>query len=366
MKPPNHPVPSGDRTFARLIVAALAAAGHEVRLLTPLVTWQAAPDGLERLLAQAEQAVETVLARCRLDGAPDAILTYHNYHKAPDLVGPRVAEAIGVPYAIVEASRAPRRARGPWARHFALADAALVRADAVGAVTRHDLLALAAHLPERVVLLPPFVDVAPFVGAAAARAPEAAPGVRLVCAAMMRPGRKADSLRVLAAAVARVREAEPAARLAVAGDGAARAALEPLFAPGTFLGRLEVPALAALFLRSDVFVWPAVDEPFGFAFLEAQAAGLPVVGGAARGVVDVVRDGRTGILVPPGEVAPLAEAVLALARDPTRRMAMGAAARAHACANDLAAGARRLDALLARAAAWRAGAGGAVAAAAAR
>ncbi|WP_420394532.1 glycosyltransferase [Acuticoccus sp.] len=96
-------------------------------------------------------------------------------------------------------------------------------------------------------------------------------------------------------------------------------------------------------------MWPAIDEPFGFAFLEAQAAGLPVVGGAAPGVAEVVRDGETGWLVPPRDAAAHAAAILSALADPERLAAMGRRAAAFARANDLEAGARRLDALLAHA-----------------
>lgn len=348
MKPPDHPVPSGDRAFARLIRTALAAAGHRVEEPSRLATWRATPEGLDALLAEADREVARISAAWA-EGAPDAILTYHSYHKAPDLLGPRLAEAFGLPYAIVEASRAPRRAVGEWARHFALADAALARADAVGAVTGHDRAGLEAFVPGRVVDFPPFIDVAPF---AAPRT--GGGGLALVSAAMMRAGRKADSVRLLAEAFREVRARIPGTRLAVAGDGPERAGLEPLFPAGTFAGLLDREGLGRLFARSDLFVWPAIDEPIGFVFLEAQAAGLAVVGGAARGVVDVVRDGVTGLLVPPGDAGAFAGAVTALLGDPARRDAMGAAARAFARGHDLSAGVRRLHVLLAHAAARRA------------
>jgi glycosyltransferase involved in cell wall biosynthesis len=62
------------------------------------------------------------------------------------------------------------------------------------------------------------------------------------------------------------------------------------------------------------------------AFLEAQAAGLPVVAGRAGGVADVIADGETGFLVAPGNPDAFADAVAALLDAPAIRLALGAAA----------------------------------------
>ncbi|WMS40998.1 glycosyltransferase family 4 protein [Acuticoccus sp. MNP-M23] len=341
MKPPDASTPSGDRTFARLILKALATGGHTAALASPFVTRCNAPEDLAAIEAEAPRALAKTIET--LSFKPDIVLTYHNYHKAPDLLGPRLAAHYGAAYAIVEASRSPRQATGPWAEGFARADAALAAANAVGAVTARDRPALADFVPHALVPFQPFIDTAPFA------APHTgSPGGRqIVSAAMMRPGRKADSVALLASAFCKVAGEMPEASLTIAGDGPERARLEPLFAPGTFVGRLAEADLAALFAGADLFVWPAIEEPFGFVFLEAQAAGLPVIGGAARGVVDIVRDG--GVLVPPGKTDALAAAILALLSNPARLSATGKAARSFAAANDLGAGAARLDALFAHA-----------------
>ena len=94
-----------------------------------------------------------------------------------------------------------------------------------------------------------------------------------------------------------------------------------------FLGaREDVPeCLAAL----DLFVLPSLNEGMGRVLLEAMAVGLPVVATRVGGIPDIVPDGTTGLLVPPRDDRALAEAILILLRDRSRRAAYGEAARRH-------------------------------------
>ena len=79
-----------------------------------------------------------------------------------------------------------------------------------------------------------------------------------------------------------------------------------------------------------IVVMPSLGEGFGMVALEAMERGRPVIASAVGGLVDIVRDGQTGILVPPAEVAPLARAIVELAVDPARAAKLGAAGREQA------------------------------------
>jgi glycosyltransferase involved in cell wall biosynthesis len=147
---------------------------------------------------------------------------------------------------------------------------------------------------------------------------------------MMRPGDKLASYRLLAESLRDL--ADMAWRLEVVGDGEARRAIELLFAPMAervrFHGEVfDHAVLRALYDTAHLFVWPAVNEAYGMALLEAQARGCPVVAGAFGGVASVVRDGETGRLTPPGDARALAEAVRSLLSDPPAMRRLGCAAR---------------------------------------
>ena len=99
------------------------------------------------------------------------------------------------------------------------------------------------------------------------------------------------------------------------------------------LGCLQDEELHATYAAADVFVWPAIKEPIGMVFLEAQAAGLPVIGAKRPGVGEIVVHGVTGLLPPEGCSRSFAGAVSNLLADAPLRRKMGAAGLAHARAN---------------------------------
>ena len=127
--------------------------------------------------------------------------------------------------------------------------------------------------------------------------------------------------RVLLDALLRVRASIGTVRLVIVGDGSLRGALEAycrslgLGDAVRFVGRQSnVEDWLAL---AQVVVLPSFYEGLPLVALEALAAERPLVATAVDGTPEVVRDGRTGLTVPPGDPARLAQAILRLLRDPT-------------------------------------------------
>lgn len=137
---------------------------------------------------------------------------------------------------------------------------------------------------------------------------------------------------VLIRAFARIAAAEPRAILLVAGDGDRRSATEAAAARAGLGDRVRFLGwrddLDRLWADLDLALLTSRNEGTPVALIEAAAAAVPAVATRVGGVPAVVLDGETGLLVPRGDDAALAAAALSLLRDPARRRAMGAAARA--------------------------------------
>jgi glycosyltransferase involved in cell wall biosynthesis len=342
LKPPDHPVPSGDRRMARALIAALALADLPVELASRLRSYDREGDALrQRRIEALGGRIAARLAR-RYAGRPAeqrprAWLTYHAYHKSPDWLGPAVTAALAIPYLLVEASFAPKQEGGAWTLGHAATERAIRAADVVLALTAVDAECLAPLVapPAELRRLPPFVDPAP--GRAAHRERErhrAALALRfdldprqpwLLAVAMMRADAKRESYGLLARALAQLRDLRW--QLMVVGDGPARTEVEVMLRTlghdrVRLAGLLPEEALPPVYAAADLYVWPAVREAYGLAMLEAQAAGLPVVAGAEGGVAEVVADGRSGVLTAPRDPDAFAAAVRELLERPERRQAL--------------------------------------------
>jgi glycosyltransferase involved in cell wall biosynthesis len=158
-----------------------------------------------------------------------------------------------------------------------------------------------------------------------------APEPRLVTVAHVVPRKRhEDVIRALWV----LQDRHPAVRYRVIGDGPERPALERLAAELGVDDRVEwrgqLPHGEALDVsrQADLFVMPSVDEAFGVAYVEAMAAAMPAIAALGEpGPEDIAAAGEGIVLVPPGDVSALADAIDGLLTDPTRRRALGTAAR---------------------------------------
>lgn len=133
---------------------------------------------------------------------------------------------------------------------------------------------------------------------------------------------------VLLEAFARVRRQIPDAKLTLVGpqldnlpDGVSCAGFISKSSPEGLAN------LSALFHSASLFVLPSLYEPFGIAFCEAMAHGLPCIGTSICAMPEIVEHGRTGLIVPPRDADALAQAMLTLLTDEPAREQMGVAGR---------------------------------------
>jgi glycosyltransferase involved in cell wall biosynthesis len=242
----------------------------------------------------------------------------------------------GTPFDVHPVSRGLVRA-GVSARNRLFRDAeAFV---AISSRTRDEFLA-AGLPPERVHLIPHGIDVATFrpAGGDERAALRAALGLPLLPRVVTFTGRllRGKGVEVLIEAYARLAGRREDVHLVVVGSGAGQVlsiedALrtqverEGLASRVTFTGRVE--NVADYLRASDVYAFPSFFEAMPLSLLEAASCGLACVASRIGGVEDVIEDGRSGILVEPGDVSGLSAALGALLDLPERRSALGEAAR---------------------------------------
>jgi glycosyltransferase involved in cell wall biosynthesis len=126
----------------------------------------------------------------------------------------------------------------------------------------------------------------------------------------------------------------PNVRPLVVGDGPARGEFARLLPGAVFVGHLTGEALGEAVASADVLLNPSATEAFGNVNLEAMAAGLAVISADAPSSRELIDDGRTGLLVPPGDVAGYATALAKLASERGLCDKLGSDARAESARYD--------------------------------
>jgi phosphatidyl-myo-inositol dimannoside synthase len=182
----------------------------------------------------------------------------------------------------------------------------------------------------RIVVVPEPIELDVWTTLFAAARPRPRGGPTILCVARLYPRKRiADLLE----ASARLHRRIPGTRVRIVGKGPEWDDVVRLHGSlglgdtVALLGDLSRERLAEEYVSADIFCLPSVQESFGIVFLEAMAAGLPVVACRAAAIPEVVENGVTGLLVPTRSPEGLAGALEALTADPGRARAMGDAGR---------------------------------------
>jgi alpha-maltose-1-phosphate synthase len=293
-----------------------------------------------------DTALRTISADLSMAEAVAGADLVHSHTWYANLGGHLAGLLHGIPHVVTVHSLEPLRpwkaeqlgggyALSSWCERVAVQDAAAVVA--VSDAMRGDLMAAYPGIPaERTVVIRNGIDTSEYV---------ADPGTDVLGPYGIDPARpyaifvgritRQKGLPVLLRAAASL---DSAAQLVVC---AGQADTPELQAEVTELvsglqGIIWIPKMLPkreviqLLSHATVFACPSLYEPLGIVNLEAMACGTAVVGSRTGGIPEVVDDGVTGLLVPPGDEAALAAALNALLADPGRARAMGQAGRARA------------------------------------
>lgn len=331
--------PNGEALIAEGILRRLAARGHEITAYCERADLERPIPGVEivEVSAAAPTAALSRIAFARRIARDAATRRFDVAHLlfplstddgyafvrgAPLVCGPMF---VSWPAAVAARRRAAARAaavlfdraeRVLHARTFAAAARLLV----TGAPAR---VRIPARFAGKVDEVPFGIDPARFAAGPLPDEP------MILFYSVLQPRKGID---VLLRAMPFVLERVPRARLVVAGDDPvgmrprleALARSEGVSAAVTFEGAVAPADAPGVLARARVVCQPSLGEPFGMTVLEAMATGRPVVATSAGGLTGIVVEGEGGRLAPPGDHRLLADALVAVLRDPAAARAMGA------------------------------------------
>ena len=275
--------------MARGILAALRHVGYIPSVASTFCSRESKgdPDQQRELMRLAAEKIPQLIEKGRAEEWRGWV-TYHNYYKAPDLIGPSICKALGIPYLQIEATRARKRLTGPWAEFAKASEKACDAAKVIFYLTDRDAEALRRDAPtgQEIMALKPFLAREDLPETSTLAGP-------MVAIGMMRVAAKLASYRLLAETLALLPEQDW--QLQIVGDGPARREVENLFGPFQprieFLGELDPVEISRVMASARLLFWPGVDEAFGMVYLEAQSHGIPVVAQDRPGVRDVLAPG---------------------------------------------------------------------------
>jgi glycogen(starch) synthase len=359
----------GIGTYAATVAPALARRGHEVFVLTRGEPGVQERDGVR---------VERLEHRWLPDRIGEHLLSLRTIASAARSLHPDVVQAaeweaeawwvarmtrvpvvtrLATPTYLLEELNRPPPDRRAWTVRRLERDQAR-RSSAVYAPTRAILDRVARDWeldPARLELIPNPVSIAEIEQAGAGEPPFPLPARFVVFLGRIE---RRKGVETLAAALPRVLTAHPELEALLVGPdpgdegGALTERLRRLVAPVServrFVGALPRQQALSVVGRAEVAVFPSLWESFGYVAVEAMALGRAVVASRTGGLAEIVEDGRTGWLVPPGDAEELASSVLSRLESPDEARRVGEAAREAARAYDVEHVAGELDGLYRR------------------
>jgi starch synthase len=303
-------------------------------------------------LAGANSALQVISADLSMVAAVAGADLVHSHTWYANLAGFLAGQLHGIPHVLTAHSLEPLRpwkaeqlgggyALSSWCERTAMESAAAVIAVSDG--MRADILsAYPAVAPDRVHVIRNGIDTAQY-------APD--PGTDVLARYGIDPARPSVAFvgrvtrqKGLPVLLRAAEQLDPAAQLVLCAgqadtpDLAAEVAGLAEHLRATRPGIVWIPGMLArreviqILSHATVFACPSLYEPLGIVNLEAMACGTAVVGSRVGGIPEVVADGRTGLLAPPGDPGALAAALNALIGDPVRAAALGRAGRERALA----------------------------------
>jgi glycosyltransferase involved in cell wall biosynthesis len=359
------PQKSGTTVSLAEILGELARRGHHVRSLAPITPETRSPDGF----AETHPAIRVtrfllpsfvsnpyipplpefraLQRRGIIEGLTDLVET-----RRPDVVVvghetlvhgvPAFCRARGLPAVVLVRGLANALIAGRYPRHLAaelLQE--LGRADRVVAVAEHMARGLRALGLDRVTAIPNAVDTSCFRPGPRDGRLSAGLGLRpdatvVVHASNLKPVKRALDVVESAARALRITDR---LEYVIVGDGLCRPEMEARCRAAGVAGRIRF-AGASEYARmpdwirlADLVLMPSESEGMARVYLETQACGRTLVASDIPAAREVICPGRTGILVPLGDIEALTTATLELAADPARRAAIGREAHAYAVAH---------------------------------
>ena len=256
-------------------------------------------------------------------------------------MGPLISRRFKIPYVIFQGIYSTKRKKNwkTWPG-FILNRKVLCAANHVFTNKRVDLDNLRRLLPaQRITYITPGINAKDFSFDAEARDEmKTLWGVGdepvVLSAAMFRPDVKTEGLSLVIRACGRLYRKGLRFFLIIAGDGREKSRLlslarEQLPNRVKFVGKIPRRDMYRFYSAGDIFAFPGIKESLGMVFLEAQSCGIPVIAFANGGIPEVVKDGRTGLLVPLHDFNQFADAIEFLLTKKDVRKKMGQAARVY-------------------------------------